>query len=260
MSVNIYDMTDTWNDAGTTFSAIKMNVTDTNSAAASLLLDLLVGGAKKFSVQKDGAAHLYNTYTDGSNYERGFLKWNSNVLEIGTEAAGTGTARNAVIKVGGNTVLTATSGGVHSPSYTVGSGGVASNGYGVAGNAATGLVWPASGRAILFSTVNGGEGNVTLNAYNSGFGRNDAGNILSARYSSSLNTIALGVLTGLTWVDVANSLTGTPDTGLARDAAGVLKVTDGSTGTGELIFVVPTSDPGISGALWNNGGTLAISA
>ena len=26
------------------------------------------------------------------------------------------------------------------------------------------------------------------------------------------------------------------------------------------IFVVPTSDPGVAGALWNNGGTLAISA
>lgn len=26
------------------------------------------------------------------------------------------------------------------------------------------------------------------------------------------------------------------------------------------IFVVPTSDPGVAGALWNNGGTLAVSA
>ena len=33
---------------------------------------------------------LYNTYTDASNYERGFFQWNSNVLEIGSEGAGTG--------------------------------------------------------------------------------------------------------------------------------------------------------------------------
>jgi hypothetical protein len=33
---------------------------------------------------------VYNTYTDASNYERGFLKWNSNVFEIGAEGAGTG--------------------------------------------------------------------------------------------------------------------------------------------------------------------------
>ena len=36
---------------------------------------------------------LYNTYTDASNYERGFLRWSSNVFEVGPEAAGTGTAR-----------------------------------------------------------------------------------------------------------------------------------------------------------------------
>jgi hypothetical protein len=37
---------------------------------------------------------LYNTFTDASNYERGFMRWNSNVLEIGTEAGGTGAARD----------------------------------------------------------------------------------------------------------------------------------------------------------------------
>jgi len=37
---------------------------------------------------------IYN-YTDSglTNYERGFLRWNSNTLEIGTEAGGTGTGR-----------------------------------------------------------------------------------------------------------------------------------------------------------------------
>lgn len=50
----IYDLTDTWNAGGTTFNAIKMNVTDTASAAASKLVTLQVGGTEKFSVQKDG--------------------------------------------------------------------------------------------------------------------------------------------------------------------------------------------------------------
>jgi len=35
---------------------------------------------------------IYNTYTDGSNYERAALKWSSNVFYIGPEAAGTGNA------------------------------------------------------------------------------------------------------------------------------------------------------------------------
>lgn len=36
---------------------------------------------------------VYNTFTDAANYERGFFRWNTNVLEIGVEVAGTGTSR-----------------------------------------------------------------------------------------------------------------------------------------------------------------------
>jgi hypothetical protein len=52
---DIFDMTDTWNNGGTQFYAIKMNVTDTASASNSRLIDLLVGGASKYSVDKTGA-------------------------------------------------------------------------------------------------------------------------------------------------------------------------------------------------------------
>jgi len=51
---DIFNMADTWNAGGTTFTAIKMNVTDTASASASLLLDLQVGGSSQVSVRKDG--------------------------------------------------------------------------------------------------------------------------------------------------------------------------------------------------------------
>ena len=37
---------------------------------------------------------LYNTFTNASNYERGFIGWTSNALRIGTEALGTGSNRN----------------------------------------------------------------------------------------------------------------------------------------------------------------------
>jgi hypothetical protein len=47
---NIYDMSDTWNDGVTTFTAIKMNVTDTASASGSLLMDLQVNGASQFKI------------------------------------------------------------------------------------------------------------------------------------------------------------------------------------------------------------------
>jgi hypothetical protein len=48
---NIYDMSDTWNDSGTTFTAIKMNVTDTASTSTSALMDLQIGGLSKFRVR-----------------------------------------------------------------------------------------------------------------------------------------------------------------------------------------------------------------
>ena len=44
----------TWNDAAVAFTALKVNATSTNSAAASLLLDLQVGGVGQFAVNKTG--------------------------------------------------------------------------------------------------------------------------------------------------------------------------------------------------------------
>ena len=187
----IYDLLDQWNAAGTTFTGIKLNVTDSASAAGSLLMDLQVGGVSRFRVDKTGsvalastlvgsvsfapaitlgtggfsgmvtvsriddanvnigfgydglqrgavlannanlrwgsfgitfadlflfrdaantlaqrngvnaqAFNLYNTYTDASNYERGFMRFVSNVMEIGAEALGTGTARTVRIRAG----------------------------------------------------------------------------------------------------------------------------------------------------------------
>lgn len=188
-NVPISNMTVTWTDSGTTYNAVKMNVTDTASNAASNLMDLQVGSASKFKVDKTGVVtvgnpaggfinfvgiatpginvgngasivsaitgaqvnvwdsnvnttslntggvvvrasasvawgsgtsvgspdiflardaantlaqrnatnaqnfRVYNTYTDASNYERGKIEWSANNLEIGVEAAGTGTKR-----------------------------------------------------------------------------------------------------------------------------------------------------------------------
>lgn len=50
----IYELTDTWNSGGTTFSAVKMNVTDSASASGSKLIDLQVGAVEKFAVTKTG--------------------------------------------------------------------------------------------------------------------------------------------------------------------------------------------------------------
>lgn len=51
---NVLTITSTWNDAADTFRAIHLNVTNTASAAASLLVNVQVGGADRFNIRTDG--------------------------------------------------------------------------------------------------------------------------------------------------------------------------------------------------------------
>lgn len=53
-ATSLLDMTGTWNTSGAP-TALKLNVTDTNSNASSALLDLQVGGVSQFKVSKAGA-------------------------------------------------------------------------------------------------------------------------------------------------------------------------------------------------------------
>jgi len=55
--------TATWNDASDTFVGLKSNITDTASAAASLLLDLQVGGSSVATVSKGGIFNSIGTNT-----------------------------------------------------------------------------------------------------------------------------------------------------------------------------------------------------
>ena len=48
------DIAQTWNNSGVNFTTFKVNVTNTASGSTSKLLDLQVGGASKFSVDKSG--------------------------------------------------------------------------------------------------------------------------------------------------------------------------------------------------------------
>lgn len=52
--INQLGMAAIWNAAGVTFTGIKLNITDTASAALSLLMDLQVGAVSKFRVDKTG--------------------------------------------------------------------------------------------------------------------------------------------------------------------------------------------------------------
>ena len=51
---NIYNYTDTWNDAAVAFAALKCNVTNTASLSTSVLVDLQISGVSKFKVGLTG--------------------------------------------------------------------------------------------------------------------------------------------------------------------------------------------------------------
>lgn len=81
MTSYIYDMVDTWNAGATTFTAVKMNVTDTASASGSLLMDLQVGGSSRFSVSKAGLAVANTGF--GFDTTRAILSAGSSTMRVG---------------------------------------------------------------------------------------------------------------------------------------------------------------------------------
>jgi hypothetical protein len=54
----VLDLAQTWNNVATTFTALKLNITDTTSAGNSKLVELQVGGSPKFSVSKAGNVEI----------------------------------------------------------------------------------------------------------------------------------------------------------------------------------------------------------
>lgn len=87
----VLDLSQTWNNAGVTFTGLKFNVTDTTSAAGSLLIDLQSGGSSVFSVLESGRA-LLPTGTSASNLgvafqgdtDTGFYVPSANTLKVAT--------------------------------------------------------------------------------------------------------------------------------------------------------------------------------
>lgn len=86
-SLPVLDLAQTWNSSGTTFTGVRFNAagsSSTNSAAASLLMDLQVGGTSKFSVTKTGILAL-SSAIEGQGYvsaNNGFYI-NSNGTSVG---------------------------------------------------------------------------------------------------------------------------------------------------------------------------------
>ncbi len=81
---SILNTAQTWNTTGAP-TAIKLNVTDTASDAASLLMDLQLGAATRFKVKKDGQATITTT-TGGTGIL--YLSGASGGFSFGTDTSG----------------------------------------------------------------------------------------------------------------------------------------------------------------------------
>lgn len=74
----LIDATQTWDDAGVVFTALKLNVTNTASSSSSRLLDLQVGGSSQFYINRSGTIYALN-------YGRFYTKASAQQWSIGTE-------------------------------------------------------------------------------------------------------------------------------------------------------------------------------
>ena len=80
-----------------------------NDIAAGGVIDLVLArDAANTLAQRNGVNaqtfNIYNTFTDASNFERGFVRWSAGVLQIGTAGNGTGVPnRNVEISIGSAT-------------------------------------------------------------------------------------------------------------------------------------------------------------
>lgn len=81
----------TWNNAGVTFKALTMAITDTASATSSNLLDISVGGAQKLALRKDGALAINSSsYGAVLNIDQGSIAVDTLIKGAATwNAAGT---------------------------------------------------------------------------------------------------------------------------------------------------------------------------
>ena len=108
----------------------------------------LTGDSAHILAQRNGASaqgsRIYNTYTNGSNYERGIIDWagSPGVLQIGTQHAGTGTAKPVQIVTSGTPrIEIAALGNIQfNQAYTFPTG-VGSSGQTFVNNGTSTLIW-----------------------------------------------------------------------------------------------------------------------
>jgi hypothetical protein len=269
------DASVTWNDAADTFTAWKLNVTNTASAAASKLIDLQVGGSSMFNATRGGIVHA------GAGYY--------NIAETaGVEFSGTSVRLYAA---GGN-LLTWTGGGnvtlaadaADTLAQRNSTNAQITRGYRTYTDTSNYERWALQSGAGYFElaaeTAGTGTDNIDLRFTPGGNGavdirgaqptfniRDNGGNIMIQAYGGSPKQISIanGATIGF---NQNTSISGANDVAFSRNAAGILNLR-GSTSTTPAAFnfytyaASPPSAPSASMALLyadTSGGKIRLMA
>jgi len=108
----VLNLSQTWNASGTTFTGLKLNVTNTASATASSLLDLQVGGSSLFKVRRDNLLQLnlgatLGTITGTADGEWFLVGGNVNIISLSGLGAVFNSNRSFAFSSGGASRLLA---------------------------------------------------------------------------------------------------------------------------------------------------------
>lgn len=209
MSVNIFDLADTWNDPAVNFQAIKMNVTDTASGSASQPLEILVNNSPILWLAKSGrldvsagcfADSFSRRNLSGATLNGTGISLTNSSMVLWTEGSATNNTFSSTLRRDGATGTLALRNGttpqifrVHNTFTDASNYERATLGW-VSNTLRIGTEHEGTGVARALSLVTGGVDRLFVNAIgNVGIGTNTPGQVLHLFRTSHTNDVQLRV-------------------------------------------------------------------